>query len=123
MNRSRPVNLNLFKIRFPLPAIVSILHRVTGVCLFLLIPIALWFLSYSFTEVGFNNIHTWMSDPLIKILIWLALIPYLFHLVAGVRHLLSDLHIGDTLPAGRYTAVLTFVISALLVLMLGVWIW
>lgn len=123
MNRSRPVNLNLFKIRFPLPAIVSILHRISGVCLFLLLPFALWLLSYSFTETGFNNIHQWLSNPFFKLVFWLALTPYLFHLVAGIRHLLSDIHIGDTLPAGRYTSILTFIISALLILMLGVWLW
>jgi succinate dehydrogenase / fumarate reductase, cytochrome b subunit len=80
-------------------------------------------LSYSFNETGFNNIQTWLSDPVVKVLVWLALIPYFFHLVAGIRHLLSDIHIGDTLTVGRLTALLTFIISAVLIALAGVWLW
>ncbi len=123
MNRDRPVNLNLFKIRFPLPAIVSILHRLSGFCLFLLLPFTLWLLSYSLTESGFSELQNVMTNNYFKAGLWLVLIPFLFHLVAGIRHLLSDLHLGDTLPAGRVTAILTFIITAALVILVGIWLW
>ena len=123
MNQTRPKNLNLFTIHFPLPAIVSILHRVSGAFLFLLIPLMIWALDISLTDTGFDSLQQWLGTFYIKFIIWLILIPLCFHLVAGVRHLLSDIHIGDTLKAGRIASVLTFIISALLVILAGIWLW
>lgn len=123
MNPKRPKNLNLFTIQFPLPAIVSILHRVSGVFLFLLIPLTLWALSSSLTENGFAELKDHLSTPLFKIIFWLLFIPFCFHVVAGIRHLLSDIHIGDSLKAGRMTALLTFIISFILVILAGIWLW
>lgn len=123
MKHTRPKNLNLFTIRFPIPAIVSILHRISGVCLFLLIPALLWLLSVSLTEQGFDVLQQWMGTLYVKFVIWALLIPFCFHLVAGIRHLLSDVHVGDTLKAGRLTAQLTFVITLILVILAGVWLW
>ncbi|HLF67471.1 MAG TPA: succinate dehydrogenase, cytochrome b556 subunit [Gammaproteobacteria bacterium] len=123
MNRTRPKNLNLFTIHFPLPAIVSILHRLSGAFLFLCIPLVLWLLAYSLTEDGFASLQQCMSSVTAKAIIWLLLIPFIFHLVAGIRHLLSDIHIGDTLKLGRAMALLTFIVTAVLVILAGVWLW
>lgn len=123
MNHPRPKNLNLFTIHFPVPAIVSILHRISGVFLFLTIPLVLWGLQYSLTDNGFERLQQCLSTASVKFIFWLLFIPFIFHLVAGIRHLLSDLHIGDTLKMGRTTAWLTFIISALLVILAGVWLW
>lgn len=123
MNRARPVNLNLFNIRFPLPAIVSILHRVSGVFLFLFIPVALWTLDYSLTADGFDALHDWRGSIFAKLVIWAVLAAFLYHMVAGIRHLLSDIHIGSSLRGGRRTAMLVFVISIILVILAGVWLW
>lgn len=123
MHDPRPKNLNLFTIRFPAPAIVSILHRISGVVLFFTIPIVLWGLQISLTEPGFSRFHMWFSNTYVHIFFWLVLIPFIFHLVAGIRHLLSDIHIGDTLVAGKVTANLTFIISILLIVLAGIWLW
>ncbi len=123
VNRERPVNLNLMTIRFPLPAIVSILHRVSGVMLFLLIPIAMWVLDYSLTPEGFDALHDWRDSFLAKFVIWALVAAFLYHLVAGIRHLLSDIHVGSSLQGGRLTAKLVFVFSILLVILAGIWIW
>lgn len=123
MNQSRPKNLNLFTIHFPIPAIVSILHRVSGAILFLLIPFLIWALAYSLTESGFNTLQEWLTNPMVRLFFWLIFIPFAFHLVAGIRHLLSDLHVGDTLKAGRFASYLTFVITFILVVLAGVWLW
>lgn len=123
MSRPRPKNLNLFTIQFPIPAIVSILHRVSGAFLFLLIPFVLWGLSYSLTDSGYDGLQFWLGKFYVKFLFWLLFIPFCFHLIAGIRHLLSDIHIGDTLIMGRKTAFLTFIISAVLILLAGVWLW
>ena len=123
MNRSRPKNLNLFTIHFPIPAIISILHRITGVFLLLLIPLVLWALDFSLTESGFNTLSDWFGTLYIKILCWILLVPFCFHLLAGIRHLLSDIHIGDSLKSGRASAVLVFIFSILFMIVLGIWLW
>lgn len=120
---NRPKNLNLFTIHFPIPAIVSILHRITGFVLFLLIPFALWGLSYSLSSDGFARMQYWFSNPFVKLFFWAVLVPFIFHFVAGVRHLLSDIHIGDTLKGGRLASYLTFIVSAVLIILAGVWLW
>lgn len=123
MKQTRPKNLNLFTIRFPIMAIVSILHRVTGAFLFLLIPFLLWSLQYSLTDTGFEAIQQWMDTIYFKLFVWILFIPLCFHLVAGLRHLLSDIHIGDTLKMGKRMAYLTFIVSAMIILLAGIWLW
>lgn len=123
MNRARPVNLNLFTIRFPLPAIVSILHRISGVFLFLVIPAILWTLDYSLTQDGFDAIHDWRASLFTKLFIWAILAAFLYHLTAGVRHLLSDIHIGSSLQGGRMTAKLTLLVAVILAILAGIWLW
>jgi len=123
VKHARPKNLNLFTIHFPIPAIVSILHRVSGAFLFLLIPFILWALSFSLTDTGYENLQQWLGMTSVKCIFWILFVPFCFHLVAGIRHLLSDIHIGDTLKMGRTTAILTFIISALLIILAGIWLW
>lgn len=124
MNDQRPKNLNLLTIRFPIPAIVSILHRIAGVVLFLMIPIVLWGLEYSLaSQEKFQSLHETLTTPLAKILIWLALAPFIYHFVAGIRHLLMDVNIGVDLKNGRLSALLTLVISLVLFLLAGIYIW
>lgn len=124
MNKKRPKNLNLMTIRFPVPAIVSILHRVSGVVLFLLLPCALWVLSYSLSsESHFDSLQRFFNTGWVKFLIWACLAPLCFHLIAGIRHLLMDLHVGEDLKGGRLTAKLTLLVSIVLILAVGVWLW
>lgn len=123
MNTVRPKNLDLFTIRFPLPAIVSILHRISGVILFLFIPMLLWLFQYSLGYAGYEQLQTFFQSPVVKLFSWGLLLALAYHLVAGVRHLLADLHIGTTLAMGRLTAKCVFLVFALLAISLGVWIW
>jgi succinate dehydrogenase / fumarate reductase cytochrome b subunit len=123
VNHPRPKNLNLFTIHFPIPAIVSILHRISGAALFILIPFALWGLEYSLTESGYEMLQQWLGTIYVKLIFWILFLPFCFHMVAGIRHMLSDVHIGDSLKSGRIAAVLTFIIFALLVILAGVWLW
>jgi succinate dehydrogenase / fumarate reductase, cytochrome b subunit len=123
VTKSRPINLNLFTIRFPMPAIVSICHRMSGVLLFLLIPLLLALFAYSLTEDGFLTIQVYLAQGWVRFLLWLCLIPFSFHLVAGIRHLLMDCHLGSSLSGGRLGAKLTFVIFFLTIILLGIWLW
>lgn len=123
MRQSRPVNLNLFTIRFPLPAIVSILHRISGVVLFFFIPFMLWALSCSLTADGFETLQSWLQTSIMKFLLWLIFIPFCFHFLAGIRHLLTDVHLGDTLKAGRLSAKIVMIATLLFIILAGVWLW
>lgn len=83
----------------------------------------LWGLSASLTPTGFDTLQQWFANIYVKLLIWAFLAPFCFHLVAGVRHLLSDIHIGVSLKGGRLSAVITFIVSIILVLLVGIWLW
>lgn len=124
MKSTRPKNLNLFTIRFPVTAIVSILHRISGVILFLFVPLALWVFHLSVSsEQGFATVHAFFVAPIAKLLIFCILSSFIFHFFAGIRHLLMDIHIGEELSSGRFTSYLTLTISIILMILLGVWLW
>lgn len=123
MRDPRPKNLNLFTIHFPIPAFVSIFHRISGFALFFLIPVLLWALNYSFTSEGFSTLSQWFTLTWVRFLIWLFLIPLIFHFVAGIRHLLMDVEVGVSFKAGWISGLLTFLIAGILVVLLGIWLW
>ncbi len=124
MKNQRPKNLNLFTIRFPIPALASILHRISGFILFILIPFLLWGLYWSLaSQQNFNDLQQSLSTPCMKFFIWCCLSAFLYHFVAGIRHLLMDIGIGEELKSGRISAILTLVIAALLIILAGVWLW
>lgn len=123
MNKNRPINLNLFTIYFPIPSIISILHRLTGLFLFLFVPFLIWGVNVSLTHSGFETIQSKLDHVFVKIVIWLLFIPLFVHLLAGIRHLFADFHLGDTLPAGRTTAWIVLLAALLLIILAGVWIW
>ena len=119
----RPKNLNLLTISFPIPAMVSILHRISGVFLLLLIPFFLWGFENSLTPSGFATWQSWLNDFYVKWFIWLLLIPFCYHFIAGMRHLLMDIHLGTSLSSGRWSAQLTLVLTILLIILAGYWLW
>lgn len=124
MKQRRPVNLNLFTIHFPLPAIVSILHRISGVILFLLIPFILWGLDLSLaSQQDFDSVHQFFIQPLIKFIIWCILAAFIYHFVAGVRHLFMDMGVGENLKSGRIGALFVILISVILIILAGIWLW
>ncbi|MBA3660476.1 MAG: succinate dehydrogenase, cytochrome b556 subunit [Gammaproteobacteria bacterium] len=123
MQRNRPKNLNLLTIHFPIPAIVSLFHRITGFVLFLMIPFSVLLLQHSLSVQGFADLQEWLKQPVIKIILLFLLSPILFHMVAGIRHLLSDIHIGDSLRMGRFSAFATFILTVLLLGLAGIWLW
>lgn len=123
MRDQRPINLNLTTIRFPLPAIVSILHRISGVFLFLALPFLLCILSHSLTSAtSFSQEQTWLSQPLPRFFLWLVLSAVIYHVIAGIRHLVMDFGFAESLQAGRCTAKAVIVISAILIILAGVWL-
>lgn len=124
MNDKRPVNLDLSTIKFPVTAIASITHRITGVAIFLALPILLWMLDRSLASPeSFADLKELMTSPLVKLVVWAILAVLLYHLVAGIRHLIMDAGVGETLEGGQRGAKLVFIISVVLILLVGGWIW
>ena len=124
MKKQRPKNLNLFTIRFPIPAIASILHRISGFILFILIPFILWGLHLSLdSQESFDNLHQVFVTPWVKFLIWASLSAFIYHFIAGIRHLLMDIGIGEELKSGKLSAILTIIIAAILIILTGIWLW
>lgn len=124
MKDKRPVNLDLTQFSFPLPALTSIVHRVTGVALFVGVAILLYLFELSLSgEEGFSAAKECLSGAFAKFIIWGILSALLYHLVAGVKHLLMDIGIGETLEGGVLGSKVVIVVSVVLILVAGVWIW
>lgn len=120
----RPVYLNLFKIKFPCPAIVSILHRISGVIIFLALPLLLYLLQQSLAAAtSFDAVTNLVHQPFMKLVLWLVLVATVFHLIAGIRHLLMDFGCFESLKAGRATATLVLALGILIIILVGVWLW
>lgn len=123
VRQNRPVNLDLSKFHFPVTAIASILHRISGVFLFLIIPFVLWGLQYSFeSPAHFKYLKAWLASPLMLFISWVVLAALIYHIVAGVRHLLMDIGLGETLSAGRQGAGWSIGITIVAVVVLGIYL-
>jgi succinate dehydrogenase / fumarate reductase cytochrome b subunit len=117
-------NFNLFTIRYPLTAIISILHRLSGLFVFLLIPFFLWILqTVTHSQTGYDHVHAMLMKPGIKFILWLSLAAFGYHFVAGFRHLMMDIGWGESLVIARLTATLTLIISLVWAILIGIWLW
>jgi len=121
---NRPINLPLSQVisvnaKSPI-AIASIMHRISGVILFLLIPVILWLLQTSLAspesfEVVFDNI-------IIRFIAWVFVAATAFHFVMGIKHLIADMGMTEELKSGRTASVVSFVIAAILIVASFVWV-
>ena len=117
---NRPINLSLTAFRFPVAAVASILHRISGVGL-LVSVIYFLYLLYRSTESaeGFVTVTAWLTQPIHQILVIGSLLLVIYHVVAGIRNLLLDFHIGTSLVASRVGAYLAFIVTVVLFVGLG----
>lgn len=124
MSSERPVNLNLFTIHFPITAIVSILHRISGVVLFLMIPLLLWLLNLTLSSpAGFVDVQRVFQSHWIKLVVLSMVAALVYHVFAGIRHLLMDMSIGDTFAVGKVTGYVVIVLTVIIVGCFGFQIW
>ena len=99
---------------------VSILHRVTGVLLFLVLPICLYLLQHSLSgRDGYAEASAILDHPLAHALTLLAVVSLAHHTFAGLRHLALDLHCGVEKNLARLSARLVLVLSLLAALVAG----
>ncbi|NBC13192.1 MAG: succinate dehydrogenase, cytochrome b556 subunit [Gammaproteobacteria bacterium] len=125
MTTHRPVFLELWRIRLPIPAVVSILHRVSGVLMVLSIPVLAWLFAQALASpAGFAASAAFLGHPLVQLVLVVMAWALLHHLIAGVRYLVIDLGLGVDRPTARGTAwtaltaalVLTLVVAGGMVL-------
>ena len=121
---NRPVFLNLLSIRFPVGAVLSILHRITGVLLVMAIPLFVYLLQLlNSGEQGFAEARELLQSVPGKLLASIVVWTLIQHSLSGVRHLLLDLDYGYAKQTARNTARLSFLISFVLIVLTGVAIW
>src|SRR5690606_13056513 len=107
----------------PLPGFVSILHRISGAGLFLLLPFLLYLFDLRLTQDSFATFSAVVGNPLVKLILLGLLWAYMHHFCAGIRFLLLDLHIGGDLQPARNSARLVLIVSLALTAVIGVALW
>lgn len=124
MPKSRPKHLNLILIKFPVMAIVSGMHRISGAVLFLFLPLILWLWHRSVVSPeAFDAFRATVSQPMMKLVLLGLLWGYLHHFCAGIRHLALDLDVGTDLQPARATSYAVLAVSVALTLAIGVAVW
>lgn len=121
MRNARPVYLDLLKIRQPLPAVVSIFHRVSGALLFLALPLALYLFQSSLGDA--RSYQALRESVAIRLALFFVLVFYGYHFVAGLRFLLFDLHRPGLYRIARASALWVLIAAAAIAVSAGAWLW
>ncbi len=109
--------LQIIRYRLPAAGVVSILHRVSGAMMFLLLPFILYLFDLSITsEISFGSLKGFTSHWFVKLLILAVSWGYLHHFFGGIRHLIMDAHIGLSKEEARKSAQVVFWVSVPLTL-------
>ena len=120
----RPKHLNLLQIRLPVTGFVSIAHRLSGVMLFAFIPVSVYWLEASLaSEASFTMLLESLSSPVMKLILTLLSWAFIHHLLAGIRFLLLDLHIGVGKVYSRQGAWAVLAAELFLVACFAIGIW
>ena len=124
MNKKRPKHLALHQIKLPLPGIVSILHRITGMLLFFALPLLLLMLQYSLRSIEtYTQLLGVLAHPMLKLILLGFLWAFLHHFCAGLRYLAIDLHYVRNLEQARNSSKIVLAVSLSLTVLLGAKLW
>lgn len=128
VKKNRPVNLTMGQVlavnlRSPV-AVASILHRLSGVIIFLLLPILLWILDKSLSSIdGFNFVKEHVFGLIaVRLVVWAFVAGLIYHFIVGMRHLLADLGYYEELQSGRMAAIVSLILSAIGIIAAFIWI-
>jgi succinate dehydrogenase / fumarate reductase cytochrome b subunit len=120
----RPVNLDIGSMRLPITAWASITHRASGVFIFAGMALLLWALDASLASPeSFASLQETLQNPLLKLVMWAVMAGLIYHALAGVRHLIMDMGIGETMAGGILGVRIVVGLSIVLILLAGIWIW
>lgn len=124
MLKKRPKHLALHLIKLPLPGIVSILHRASGLALFFALPLLLLTLQYSLRSIEtYTTLMRVLDQPVVKLLLLGLLWAFLHHFCAGLRYLAIDLHLVANLKQARDSSKVVMLASLLLTILTGALLW
>ena len=124
MNKHRPKHLALHLIKLPLPGFVSVLHRISGLLLFLALPLLLLMLQYSLRSIEtYTQLLAVLAHPLAKLMLLGLLWAFLHHFCAGLRYLAIDLDYGVELAQARASSKMVLAVSLVLTVLLGARLW
>jgi succinate dehydrogenase / fumarate reductase, cytochrome b subunit len=125
LSRTRPKYYDVNLLHLPVPGLVSIFHRITGVAMFMfLIPVVLYVLQCTLgTEAGFDKWKSIFASPIVKLIVLGFVWSYMHHLFAGIRYLLLDIHVGVDLASARASAKIVLVLGVISTLLIGARIW
>ena len=121
MTKQRPKHLALHEIRLPLAGFASILHRISGAGLFLMLPLLIWLLQLSLgaTQDSAAMFAALTGNWLVKLILLGLLWAFLHHFCMGIRILLIDIHVGVEREQARSSAMTVMVVSLALTAIFG----
>lgn len=120
MIKKRPKHLALHKIKLPLPGFISILHRMSGILLFVSLPLVLWMLQASTRSIEtYTQLVEIFHHPLSRVVMLGLIWAFLHHFCAGIRYLALDLHIGSSLAQARASSKWVLGVSLFLTVLIG----
>ncbi len=109
----RPVNINLLKIRLPISAFTSITHRLSGMYIFFItFPLSVYLFKISINSNSdfINLIESLENNLYLSTFVSFSYLVLWYHILTGVRHLIMDMHIGESLKASRLSSLLVLLI-------------
>lgn len=125
--KQKIIYLNIKSIKFPITAIASILHRISGFFLFIMIGPILWFIRLSLlSEEKFYIITHFLlkNNYIVKFLIWIIITTLSYHIIFGIRQILMDFRcLNQTLLTGKISAKIVFILVILLSIYIGIYLW
>jgi len=120
MLKKRPKHLALHLIKLPLPGLISILHRVSGLALFLALPLLLLMLQYSLRSgETYAQLQDVLEQPFSRLILLGLLWSFLHHFCAGIRYLAIDLHYVSNLKQARDSSKIVLLVSLALTILIG----
>lgn len=110
--------------RLPITAWASITHRASGVFLFAGIAVLLWALDASLASPeSFAALKQTFDGTLFKLVLWAVVSGLIYHMLAGIKHLVMDMGIGESMEGGKRGVRIVVGLSIVLIFLAGIWIW
>lgn len=124
MQKERPKNLDLSTVSLPVTATASILHRISGIIIFITLAILLSLLNCSLSsEQDYNQVTGYLDMLLVEFILWGILTALSYHAVFGIRHMIQDLGYWEELPSANLSAKVGFILTGVLSVLAGVLVW
>jgi len=124
VRKERPTNLDLTTVKMPVTATASILHRVSGIIVFIALAIFLTLLNCSLSSAeNFQRVQGYFDLFIVEFVFWGALTGLAYHAVFGIRHMIQDMGHWEEMESSSLSAKIGFIITAALSILAGYLVW